>query len=407
MSVTTQQQCQSRQGTKVYVVDPEQLRQKVILKSFQVGKSSPQEVAKVSVVKELRRTFAERRPRKRRLKSEEADSCDDEDDVLYTKIETKEVTTRAGRVSKAKQPGVQPKVAKALEVGPKIKKREPANVFRCPKCRKVYIGYTKLKLHFRKFPDHCNYGDDISKDLNTKLRKLPESSTTETQTELIVENLVDAAVQTSAGEGSNHESVSASKPNQNFSFQLLLNGPHFVTPSSSNPTLPLCAQSSGTTTTLSRPSNSFSNFNSFKNSDLTSTLGGSTGTGNHSDCASDPVFDPLLPPSGVANHNGYAHQTSTKQTNTSVLLSPTIVKNINNHHSDHTHAQSVGLSLQKLLWDVVEEKMLQHGINQILADLSDVAEKLAKIARDKIIPIREEEEEQLRVNNTAPIVQVC
>ena len=35
-----------------------------------------------------------------------------------------------------------------------------------------------------------------------------------------------------------------------------------------------------------------------------------------------------------------------------------------------------------------------------------MADKLSKIARDKIIPIREEEEEQLRINNTAPIVQV-
>jgi hypothetical protein len=40
----------------------------------------------------------------------------------------------------------------------------------------------------------------------------------------------------------------------------------------------------------------------------------------------------------------------------------------------------------------------------MLQELSDVADKLGKIARDKIIPIREEEEE--RLNSSVPIVRV-
>jgi len=48
--------------------------------------------------------------------------------------------------------------------------------------------------------------------------------------------------------------------------------------------------------------------------------------------------------------------------------------------------------------------MIQQGVSQILAEISEVAERLSKIARDKFIPIREEEER--REECSSPIIQV-
>jgi len=69
----------------------------------------------------------------------------------------KECVTRTGRISKPYSAEKNDKILPPPPP-PKIRRREPPSMFKCKTCTKVYVGYTKLRNHFLKFPDHESNG---------------------------------------------------------------------------------------------------------------------------------------------------------------------------------------------------------------------------------------------------------
>ena len=362
MSVKTEHRQESFHGTKVYVVNPEQLRQKVVLHSLQLGKSKQIENSSDSSppANIVPHSVGDRKPRKRRLESDEG-VFEDEDDVAYTKICSKEVTTRAGRVSKFRQTGLVPKNPKASTLestGVKVKKREPASIFRCPTCQKVYIGYSKLKLHFRKFPDHYNQNkngqeSNHTQDAQGKSTLSTEAVHAETQTDLQKKS-ADAGVQTvQINNQSSNDSVVRNEP-QNFSnFASIVVGNGSAVAEFRN--LVPHAQATEFARTFSGKLVSTQ-----KMINITE-LHAPTPNASHG-CENTGHVCATSRGSGC----GELSQSS-KTDSSGATTFANVGRTSSNGQSHHANDGNPSLNgiFHKLIWDFVEEKMIQHGINEV------------------------------------------
>ena len=360
MSVKTEHRRESFHGTKVYVVNPEQLRQKVVLHSLQLGKSKQAEKLRDSSPPKdvVTHAVGDRKPRKRRLESDEG-VFEDEDDVAYTKICSKEVTTRAGRVSKFRQTGLvprNPKISSNVEgTALKVKKREPASVFRCPTCQKVYIGYSKLKLHFRKFPDHYNHNKNGQESTQDVQDKSTEVVHVEAQTDLQRKS-ADAGVQTiQTNDQSSDDSLVRNAPQIFSNFGSIVNGNGSAVAEFRNNLVPH-AQA----TEFQRTCNS-----SFVTSQKITNVELHAPTENVSHACEN--IGHVCPTSRGSTSAEFSQSSKTDSsvTTTSANSGRTRWNSSGQSYLTNDGNPSLNGIFQKLIWDLVEEKMIQHGINEV------------------------------------------
>jgi hypothetical protein len=143
---------------KLYVIDPRKYQERAAAAAAAAARKNVTQPPPNSEWKEMNPPLSVRVKKKvvRKVREVQGEDDEEEDEALRHFL-TQETTTRVGRVSKPWGSGsgaVEEPSAEPSPPAPKIKRRQPPDVFKCLTCNKHYLGYTKLRLHFRKFPTH-------------------------------------------------------------------------------------------------------------------------------------------------------------------------------------------------------------------------------------------------------------